>query len=391
MKMSFADILRQVDSEGARKMASKVPEWQDVEGLSFPTKLCTEQCSSSETARYKAGVALREYGRISGVPDAGKKPYLADLTGGLGVDSWAFSQVCEEVFYNEMDEILASGVRSNFGKLSADNITVHSNELVPGSLETILCGFKPDIIFLDPARRSDSGKKVFMVEDCRPDILTLRDELLACAPLVIVKLSPMADISLLARQLGDHVLGIHVVGSAGECKELLVIMDRDHHESYDITVHESESDFHFTPEEEDASSARLCEADRLAGKMLFEPGKALMKAGAYNLICERHGLSKLGRSTHLYVSEEIVGSLTGLGKWYRIESTDELNKRSMKETGKSHPRCEVTARNIPMSSDELRKRMGTTSGGDKHVFGVKCDLSGSNLLMVTTRLGNIRP
>ena len=365
--------------------------WRGSASLKFPSRLCTEQCSSSETARYKAGVVLREFRRISGTPDAGPKPRLADMTGGLGVDSWAFSQACSEVFYNEMDTTLAEGVRSNFEKLSVANISVHSNELTPGALRTILDGFAPDIIFLDPARRSDTGRKVFMVEDCRPDVLTLRDELLDCAALVMVKLSPMADISLLAKQLGDHVSGIHVVGSAGECKELLVLMDREYHESYGITVHEEGSDFSFTPDEEDGASARLCAAENLVGRMLFEPGKALMKAGAYNTLGQRHGLEKLGRSTHLYVCDEIVDGLSGLGKWFRIESADELNKRSMKETGKNYPRCEVTARNIPMSSDELRKRMGTASGGDKHAFGVRCDLSGSNLLLVTTRLGNTRP
>lgn len=40
------------------KLRSKVPQWYAVPSLHYPLKLSAEQCSSAETARYKASVAL---------------------------------------------------------------------------------------------------------------------------------------------------------------------------------------------------------------------------------------------------------------------------------------------------------------------------------------------
>lgn len=49
------------------------------------------------------------------------------------------------------------------------------------------------MIFLDPARRDDHGSRTYAIADCMPDVLTLKDMLLAKAPTVNVKLSPMLD------------------------------------------------------------------------------------------------------------------------------------------------------------------------------------------------------
>lgn len=378
MKKSFADILKSAQEQSEKKMFAKVPEWKDTKGLVFPTALSTEQCSSSETARYKVGVILAH--------SPADKPMLADLTGGLGVDSWAFSQACSMVFYNEMNEELANCVRSNYEKIGISNVSFSSREIQPGNIASVLGGFKPDVVFLDPARRSDVGKKVFMVEDCRPDILNLRDELLEIAPLVVVKLSPMADISLLAKQLGPHVSEVHVVGSAGECKELIVVMDRSGHENYSIFVAENGTMLSFAPADESAAHFVLADGD-ITGKILFEPGKALMKAGAFNLIC-RYGLKKLGRSTHLYVCDQPIEEIQNLGKWFHIDEVRDLNNRTIKELGKEYPKCEMTARNLPMTTEQLRKKMGSASGGIKHIFALHADVSNSNLLLVTE---NIRP
>lgn len=374
MKTSFADILRQVTREGDRKMGTKVPSWQDIPGLVFPTSLSTQQCSSEETARFKASI----------VQSLGCRR-VADLTGGLGVDSWAFSQVCDSILYNEMDEMLAETVKENFKILGVANASFSNLELTPSNLEDIIGDFLPDMIFLDPARRSDTGRKVFLLEECRPDVLRLKDKLLQTAPHVMIKLSPMADISLVARQLGGNVTDIFLLGSAGECKELLVLMDREEHGEYRISVHENGNSFTFVPSEESATVPSMAEGN-LAGKLLFEPGKALMKSGAFNLISGRNGMRKAGRSTHLYISDAIAEEFRSLGKWYSIESVVPLNNRTIKETGRLYPRCEVSSKNLPLTSDQLRKKMGSTSGGTAHIFAFHCDCADSNLLAVTSRL-----
>ena len=119
---------------------------------------------------------------------------------------------------------------------------------------------------------------------------------------------------------------------------------------------------------------------------LFEPGKAMMKAGCFNLIAERFGLMKLGVSTHYYVTESAAKAdeLKPYGKVYMILSAQPLDKRSIKAAGAAYPRAEVTARNIPMDTETLRKKLGVASGDDAHIFGLKSDNVG-NLLLITRR------
>ena len=173
--------------EVRRKLRLKVPEWYAVPSLRYPFRLSGEQCSSAETASYKAAVASV----------AGRR--IADLTGGLGVDSWAFSKVAAAVLYNEMKPELAAAAEHNFRELGVENVTVRNCRLEPGNVGEVLDGFEPDIIFLDPARRSEDGRKVFRLEDCQPDVLKLLPELFSAAPLVLLKLSPMADITLVCK------------------------------------------------------------------------------------------------------------------------------------------------------------------------------------------------
>ena len=349
--------------EVRRKLREKVPQWYAVPSLRFPLRVSGEQCSSTETARYKAAVAA-----------AAAKGCLADLTGGLGVDSWAFAQVFDRVLYNEMRPELADAARYNFAELGLSNVTVSCAELAAGKLPLILGSFHPDILFLDPARRAMDGRKVFRLEDCQPDVLQLLPELLSACPLVLLKLSPMADISLVCKQLGC-VKAVHVVGAEGECKELLLLLERDYAGPYTLTVY---------------SNGAVAEISAPSGEppaqvspaWLFEPGKALLKAGAFSWPCQ-YGLQKLGQHTHAYLSAAPVEALNPFGKWYEILEVTPLNNRSIKELGKKYTRAEVTARNIPLTSDQLRAKLGVKSGGEVHIFGLHADAHAGNLLFVT--------
>ncbi len=347
--------------EVRRKLRVKVPQWYAVPQLRFPFRLSGEQCSSAETARYKASVALRALTR---------EKTVADLTGGLGVDSWAFAQVASAVLYNEMRPELAAAASANFKALGLTNVRVSCAELRPGGLREILDGFVPDVIFLDPSRRAADGRKVFRLEDCEPDVLQLLPELLAAAPRVLLKLSPMADITLVARQLGC-VKEVHVVAADGECKELLLLLERWHSGAFRLFVYENGAVLALDEEPVVASAP--------SGDLLFEPGKALLKAGAFDLPC-RYGLEKLSQHTHLYLASARVEALQPFGKWFRILETLPLDKRAMRDIGRRYPRASVTARNIPLTSDALRKKLGVADGGSVHIFGAKA-ASGNQLLV----------
>ena len=404
--------------ESRRKLKGKMQEWCDEPGLVFPRKLSAEQCSSSATGTYKAELA----GHIhSGSPTMESKNgfRLADLTGGLGVDSWFFSKKASQVMYCEMLPELCKAAKHNYAVLKAENITVRNAAVISETqiaqaesddaqclsaegtsiFQTptqILSYFQPDIVYMDPARRGEGGKKVFLIEDCTPDVLTLKDEIFEHTRHILLKLSPMADITMVCDRLGRCCREVHVVAAGGECKELLVWMDREWDQEYTIHAVELHKDSEagvitFGVAEEKTAMAKPFDIDiyqeavRQEEKSiyLFEPGKALMKAGAFNLISERFEISKLGTSTHYYIfdDEQKADVLKQHGKVFRVIRMESLDKRTIKAAGKEFPKAEVTARNIPMDTDTLRKKLGVTSGDDAHIFGLKSDAAGMLLLI----------
>lgn len=440
--------------EGRRRLRKKLPEWVACTGLVYPSSLCAEQCSSSDTARYKASIVQRIFNEYVGtvasmvgdpcrttgsatkgtesvpdknspttrnqsvtelaevtIPSRGK---VADLTGGLGVDSWAFSEVAEEVLYNEMNPALAAAARHNFKALGVTNIFIKNSEATSDSLKDIFGDFRPDVIFLDPARRDSAGKKVFLLEDCSPDVLKILPELFGISRFVLLKLSPMADITMAVERLdrtyeeylekasgkgwnGQWVREVHVVASGGECKELLILLDGEWNEGYSLTCREDGKTLTFKPEE--ITKAKAGYPDSTFARIIFEPGKSLTKAGVSNAICERFGLVKLARFTHLYTiseplsdseSEQRTAPLKDFGKVFYVKEILPLNKSSMKDVGKRYPHSEVSAKNIPMSSDELRTRLKVKSGDDAHIFGVRIEApyNEDNYLIVTEPSGH---
>lgn len=440
--------------EGRRRLRKKLPEWVACTGLVYPSSLCAEQCSSSDTARYKASIVQRIFNEYVGtvasmvgdpcrttgsatkgtesvpdknspttrnqsvtelaevtIPSRGK---VADLTGGLGVDSWAFSEVAEEVLYNEMNPALAAAARHNFKALGVTNIFINNSEATSDSLKDIFGDFRPDVIFLDPARRDSAGKKVFLLEDCSPDVLKILPELFGISRFVLLKLSPMADITMAVERLdrtyeeylekasgkgwnGQWVREVHVVASGGECKELLILLDGEWNEGYSLTCREDGKTLTFKPEE--ITKAKAGYPDSTFARIIFEPGKSLTKAGVSNAICERFGLVKLARFTHLYTiseplsdseSEQRTAPLKDFGKVFYVKEILPLNKSSMKDVGKRYPHSEVSAKNIPMSSDELRTRLKVKSGDDAHIFGVRIETpyNEDNYLIVTEPSGH---
>lgn len=382
MKKSFADILSDIDSAQSRKLASKLPSWAGA-GCSAPSRLALEQCSSEPASLYKAEL----------VASSGCTAALADLTGGMGADSWAFSRVCRKVLYNERDTSLFNSAMRNFGRLGVSNVEFSCRDAESEELSEQLRRLKPDWIYADPARRASdgSGRKVFRLEDCTPDILALLPTLLGNAPRVMLKLSPMADIRQVSSQL-RNIKEVHVVGVDGEVKELLCILERGrsgHWPVKAVSLRSAEGvDQHpkvmeFALNDETASRIKASPSPE-AGQMLFEPSAILLKAGCFKLLCERYGLLKLDPSTHLYIVPAGAGATLPDGRTYRIVKVLPLSKSSIRQIGAEYPHADVTARNIPMTSDALKSRLHAKGGGEHHVFGLTA--AGESYLAVTEPL-----
>lgn len=406
--------------ESRRKLKDKMPQWYGQPRMIFPAKLSAEQCSSTLTGRYKAGLAALI---------AGGKPFrIADLTGGLGVDTWYFSMEASEVLYNEMQTVLCMAAEHNFRILGAGNIQFSNRCIIPecqaeqgkaesGNLATaaeILGAFKPDIIYADPARRSESGRKVFLIEECTPDILSLKEELFAVSRHILLKLSPMADISMVCSRLGPGCRQVHVIGAGGECKELLIWMDREWTGNYTVKVVElgqkGESVIEFTPEEEKTvcpailseNAVRRIQEDRnFNQRWMFEPGKALMKAGAFSLVSARGGMFKTGVSTHYYIGTyQQCAEYSGLGKIFEILRCEALDKGALRQAAVDFPKADITARNLPADTETYRKILQaerkklkkstrrndaeayvSVRADDFHIFCLKADKAGPLLIV----------
>ena len=260
---------------GLQVLRTKVPTWAATEGILCPPRLSLEQCSSEATARYKARVVAAQ---------EGSRRRLADLTGGLGIDCSFLAPLFAEADYVERQENLCRLAAHNLPLLGLTHVRVHCADGT-GFLDTMP---PADWLFLDPARRDSHGGRTVALADCEPDVSLLEDRLLDKAPRILLKLSPMLDLTLALHTL-HSVREAHVVAVDNECKELLLILERGcTAEIDDLPVSCANLDatgeagrvFTFTRRHEQAATCPLADAP-LA--WLYEPNAALLKAESRRL------------------------------------------------------------------------------------------------------------
>lgn len=287
--------------KGRKISRHKLPSWFSTPGIQYPDPLILEQCSSEATAQFKAGFAhgLR----------------VIDLTGGLGVDSWAFAQQAESVLTCEPDPRRAEALRMNFERLGLRNASVVCTDAESAVSEHLHAGY--DLVYLDPSRRNESGRKVYRIDAQQPDVRALRNPLLERCGNLLIKLAPMLDLQQGIEQLpGTH--RIDVLSWKGECRELLFHIQGPTTNSVQIHAHELDSgqpSFHFHANEE-RSGRSLPESPPL--DFLFEPHTALRKSGARASICEQFGLKVLHANTQVYTGSDDCAGFPGT-RWRLIE------------------------------------------------------------------------
>lgn len=331
--------------EGRRLASVKLPTWAAVEGMVYPVRLSLEQCSSEVTARYKASL-------VSG-------GQMADLTGGFGVDCSYMAEGFEETTYIERNEELCRIANHNFALLGRNIRVINAD-----SEEALASLSHQDWIFIDPARRDKAGNKVVSLSDCTPDVCQLEPLLMQKATRVMVKCSPMLDISLAMRELRT-VSEVHVVSVNNECKELLLILGGESKGEVPIRTinyHGNErQEFVCTATEE---SAAVCSYTSTVGQYLYEPNSSLMKAGCYRLPAQRYGLQKLHPNTHLYTSDALVSDFPG--RIFRVERTCGFGKKELKAL--DCRQANLAVRNFPERVDTLQKRLKISDGGSTYLF-----------------------
>ena len=349
-----------VQIEGWQQAREKLPAWSGVDGIIYPPKISMEQCSSEHTAKYKSSLV------------SGKR--FADLTGGFGIDFSYIARNFDEAFYIERNERLCEIASVNFERLGLYNAKVMN-----GNSEELLATLPQlDWIFIDPARRDGDGRKVVALSDCEPNVVELQDTLLSISDRVMIKCSPMLDITMACRQLSS-VSEIHIVAVNNECKELLLILQRDRTENCNILcaniLKENIQEFTFTQDEEQSTNAAYCKE---VGKFLYEPNASIQKAGCHNILSQRLNIEKLHPNSQLYTAEEYLPTFPG--RTFEVKEVLGFSKTEIKRV-QALQKANITVRNFPESVQQLRKRLKLADGGDNYIFATTLN-DGSKALIL---------
>ena len=399
-------VLQQI--EGYQLAKKKLPQWAAIydagKDLHFPPRLSLEQCSSEATAKYKAQLLSTLHSNLlkttlNSKPSTlnSKLTTLLDLTGGFGVDFSYLAPHFSRAVYVEQQAVLCDVARHNLPLLGISNA-----EVINATSEDLLSTLNSKlstIFYLDPARRDSSGNKVFCLEDCTPDITKLQDTLLHIGDTVMVKLSPMLDITQALRQL-RNVTDVHVISVKGECKELLIIMRKDNSPHQSITFHcvnleTEEEELTNNPTPNPLKGKESIDGDveyfksspwedlggvvkDLGGLFLFEPNASIMKAGLQDAFGERYGLSKLHPNSNLFVGREPIPRVPA--RQFRIVDITDFSKAGLKRLLKDISQANLTIRNFPATVQELRKRLKLKEGGSDYLFATTLS-DGSHVLI----------
>lgn len=349
------DLQEAVVQIAGRQMAEKkLPSWAAIDDLRYPRHLSMEQCSSELTARYKASLVSGER--------------MADLTAGFGVDCSFLAHRFRQADYVERQEVLCRLATHNFPLLGLPHVQIHCCD---GT--NYLQHMQPvDCLFLDPARRDSQGGKTVQIADCEPDVRSLEPMLVEKGKTVMVKLSPMLDLSTAVKEL-RHVSAIHIVAVHNECKELIILLKKreENHKviEEELIIHceqivDNSTSQHFSYSQAEEKSAHCPLTDRLY-TYLYEPGAALLKAGPFRLLGQRYGLQKLHANSHLYTSDTAVDFP---GRRFRIISWSGFGKKELKTLLQGVDKANLTVRNFPASVADLRKKLKLKEGGEVYLF-----------------------
>lgn len=355
---------------GRQRARTKLPRWAATEGIIYPPHISMEQCSSEQTAMYKAAVVRRLITELPVLPVLPANPLtLIDLTGGFGVDFSYLAPLFGKAVYIERQSHLCDISRHNMAALG-----ISQAEVVCGDCAQIIEGIShATLIYADPARRSQSGGRTFAISDCTPDVLSMREMLLEKADYVMLKLSPMLDWRKAAADMGTQVGEVHIVSVSNECKELLLVLSRKYTKLERIYCVNDGQTLSFTPEELSQcsqfshNSQPSQSSQPTPPAFLYEPNASLMKAGCFALIGQRYAARQVSRDSHLFISPVEIPQFPG--RAFAIRAVTTMNKRGLKAALAGVGRANVSVRNFPLTADALRKKLKLRDGGDTYIFG----------------------
>ncbi len=355
MRMAIQQI------EGRQKAKHKLPELFMLDDIIYPQRISIEQCSSSASASYKASLFSGET--------------FADLSGGFGVDTFFFSKQFKNGIYVEPNEELCTIFDYNSKILKINNVSI-----VNSNLENFIDSLnRVDFIYIDPSRRDNYGKRVYEIHDLTPNVLLFKDKLLSKSKHLMIKLSPMLDITALKRQLPE-IYELHVVAVNDECKELLCVLDKDNKNAdfqivtKNIKANSEETYIGKYSRERALKPLFVSEIEQF----LYEPNAALMKSNLYNSLCYDFGVKKLARETNLFTNSYPIENFPG--RSFKVLNIIPYQPKKIRKELEHIKSASITVRNFTISAMELRKSLKIKEGDKIFIFGTT--LSSNNRVII---------
>ena len=365
---------------GRQTARRKLPSWAAVEGIAYPPHLNMEQCSSEQTARYKASLTP-----IPSPKGEGSDVFV-DLTGGFGVDFYWLSQGFKQRVYVEQNESLCTISSHNFEVLGlACSVCCCDTATYLTTMPHV------DLIYMDPARRNEHGGRAYGIEDCSPNVLELLPLLMEKASRVMLKLSPMLDWRKAVEDL-KYVSEVHIVSVDNECKELLLLLDQERSADLRVVCVNDDSCFEFFPGQgkivpEERNGFSLGEKRPFAigeTAFLYEPNASIMKAGCFEEVEQRFPVQQISQNSHLFLSSVEIEDFPG--RRFQISSISSMNKQELRTALKEVERANISVRNFPLSADQLRKKLKLKDGGDVYIFATTMS-DGEHRLFICRKIG----
>lgn len=340
--VSIQELANQIVAK--QKAEHKLASWFRTQQIYYPSKINIEQTSSEHTANYKSNL-------VNGAS-------IIDITGGFGIDCFYFSKQFEAVTHCEINAELSTIVAHNFKQLKINNITTFSGDAFDFLRST---KEKFDCIYIDPSRRDAVKGKVFLLQDCIPNVPENIDFLFSKTNQILIKTSPILDITSAINEL-KFVKEVHVIAIHNEVKELLFLLDKEHSKSIEIkTVNigkEETKNFHFTYKEDLYSEY----SEPLS--YLYEPNSAILKSGGFHQITNQLNVSKLQQHSHLYTADIL---LDFPGRTFKIEQVLSYDKKKLKKLLPEN-KANITIRNFPKTVAQIRKETKIKEGGTIFIF-----------------------
>lgn len=344
----------------------------------FPSTLAGEQASSDKLASYHTSL----------VPEG---MAIVDLTAGLGIDVLHMAQRASSVVAVERNPELVEALRYNaVGLKVQDVVEPICADCIDFIDECIAQHRHFDMAFIDPARRSTDGGRLFALADCSPDVVSLLPKLAQICRMLVIKASPMLDISHTIASMSPLPQVVSAAGTPTECKELVIITVFDAPKSDETVIEavtmmsEDTVIFSFTIEQERTAKPVPVIPPVKAGDVVCEPFPALMKAGAFKLLAERFGLRGFHDNTRLLFASDAKAGFPG--SLWRVEQVMPYSSSIIKRFKSKYPAISIVTRNFGMSADALRGRLGVKeASGNLRLFAVT-DAEDRKIMIVANRI-----